>query len=165
MGLDFTIDVDGVREFDRSFNRIRRHINDLFPVWREVQAEFFFIERRQFRTEGAAGASGRWKALSPKYAAWKLKRYGPKPILERTGRLLKSLTNQSPDTIRVFGRREAIFGSRVPYGRYHQRGGGRLPQRKPIDPTTEQKRDLQKAIQRGLVKIIRKDPSVELEVD
>lgn len=41
---------------------------------------------RQFSTEGSA--SGRpWKTLSKKYAEWKRKKFGDKPILTRTGLL------------------------------------------------------------------------------
>lgn len=165
MSVEFTITVDGVPTLVRAFNRIEREITDLFDVWREVQKEFFAIEREQFRTEGAAGASGKWKPLSPAYAKLKRKKYGNLPILQREFALIKSLTGESTDTIRIFGKDEALFGSAVPYGKYHQRGGGRLPQRKPIDPSDEQLRRIQKAIQRGLVKIIRNDPEITTPLD
>lgn len=161
MAIEFSVQVDGVPVLIRSFNRVQRHINDLKRVWDQVEPEFFAMERQQFRTEGAAGASGRWAPLSPAYTARKLKKYGAQPIMVASGRLRKSLFNEGgSDSVSIKGNREAFFGTRVEYAAYHQRGAGNLPERKPIDPSTEQKRTLTKSIQRGLVNIIRSDPEV-----
>lgn len=161
MGVQFTVTVDGEDQLIRSFNRLRAIPEDMTRVWNQVRPVFFAIEREQFRTEGAAGRSGKWKSLSSPYKEIKRKEFGDLPILQRTKALVRSLTGNTPDTISITGPSEAFFGTSLDRGRYHQRGNSRLPQRKVIDPSDSQLRDLQKAIQRGLVNIIRDDPGLE----
>lgn len=157
--MRFTIEVEGETQLDREFNRVKETIDDLTPVWKEVQQEFFDIEFEQFSSEGAKGASGKWKPLSPKYEEIKLKKYGTIAliggILYATGAMRESLTRHAKDTIEEFGKQEAAFGTSLPYATYHQTGGGRLPRRKVIDLSDEQKRRVQKRIQKELLKLVK----------
>lgn len=149
-------EVDGMAEFDRVFIRLGARFDDLTPIWPDLRDEFWKTEKEQFRSEGSAGSSGKWKPLSKAYAARKLKQYGAKPILERTGRLMKSLTGETGDTVYQPTKSELAIGTSVPYARHHQRGGGRLPQRKPISLSETQRRRMQLAIQRGMVRELRR---------
>ena len=157
--MRITIEAQGEVQLDRDFTRIRETIDDLTPVWKEVQIEFFDIEGEQFDSEGKKGLSGKWKPLSPKYEEIKLQKYGSIAliggILYATGRMRESLTRHTSDTVSEIHKQEATFGTAVPYAKYHQTGGGRLPQRKVIDLSDEQKRRLTKKIQKELLKLVK----------
>jgi phage gpG-like protein len=147
--MRFTVDVDGLPMFDRAFNRLDS-LNDLRPLWPEVISEFYLIEQEQFDTEGAAGGQ-KWAPLSPAYREWKEIHYPGEPILQREHDLINSLTDpEAPDAILEPREDELIIGSKVPYARIHQRKG-----RPPISFSEQQKRRLQKALQRGLVQFVR----------
>lgn len=90
--------------------------------------------RAQFRTRGAAGGTP-WAPLSPKYAAYKLSRVGPKPIMRFTDDLWKSLT-RNPMGVQDIGKMTAEFGTDVDYAEFHQRGTSKMPAR-PIVTRTE----------------------------
>lgn len=150
--LRFTFDVDGQTVLDRAFNRIDRYISDFRNIWPGVAQEFYATEERQFQSEGASGASGRWAPLSQAYARFKSKVFPGQPILQQTSSLYESLT--SPDALDSIFRplpQELQIGTKVPYFRAHQRGSGRIPARPPISLTEPDKRRLQKAIQASLV--------------
>ena len=159
MAFNFTFEIEGVQQFNRAFNRIEGHIDDLRPVWDHVERVMFEIEDAQFKSEGSRGGLGKWQPLSRAYAAQKEKTHPGKPILERTGRLMRSLTGKTGDTLLVKEKDEFGFGTAVPYAPFHQRGGGKLPKRAVVDLSSSQKRDLQKGIQKGLLDILRRDVS------
>jgi len=149
--LRFTATVEGVTVLDRAFNRIDEAISDLRFAWPNVAREFYAIMGEQFESEGAQGASGKWKALTPAYKKWKEIHYPGEPILRLTHALVNSLTDfEAPDAIYDPQPLELTIGSKVPYGRKHQR-------ERPIISLTEvSKRRIQKAIQVGLVDLARR---------
>ena len=154
--IRFTFEIDGTVEFDRAFNRLDQ-ISDLRPIWGDVAEAFYEIEREQFGSQGAAGASGRWAPLSNLYAKFKAVKFPGKTILRRTDSLFESLTGkESPGAIFRPSESELQLGSSVPYGVWHQRGTSKMPARKPISLNDDQKRRMQKAIQKGLVQFIRR---------
>lgn len=121
----FSGTVDGIPVLDRAFNRVQERISDFRFIWPSVAAEFYQIERAQFASQGAHGASGKWAPLSPAYKAWKAVKYPNMPILQATTALYQSMT--SPDALDSVFRSEAdqlTLGSRAPYATAHQRGGG-----------------------------------------
>jgi phage gpG-like protein len=152
--MRFTFEFFGEKQFDREFNRVTETLDDLTPVWKEVQTEFFDIEGEQFDSEGAKGKSGRWKELSANYKEVKSRLWGG-DILHASGRLENSLTKHTTDTIEDFGKQEATYGTSVPYAEYHQKGAGRVPVRKVIDLSDSQKTQLTKVIQKSLLKLIK----------
>src|SRR5215204_252396 len=147
-----TLSVDGKPEFDRVFRRINANFSDLTPVWEEVRDVFWEIETDQFQSKGSAGASGKWKELSPKTEAAKVNKYGTFALLAgtliATEAMYKSLTRQTSDSIVDIQRDGIAIGTRLPYAKFHQRGGGRLPQRKVIDFSEKQKTSMMKKIQK-----------------
>ncbi len=152
-----SITVDGTDQFNRVFARTDKVLDDLTPVWPELQKEFWRIEREQFASEGGAGASGRWKELSARYKAVKAKRYGAgKRILEATGALTRSLTSMTGDTYYQTTKKEFGIGTKLPYGLYHQRGGGRLPKREPISFSDVQKQSMTKVIHKAMIEAMNK---------
>lgn len=151
-----SIQVDGKAEFDRVFKRLDANFSDLTSVWEAVKQEFWQIEKEQFDSQGASGAGGKWQSLADSTRAQKIRKYGRfEPILVASGRLKKSLTGQTSDTVLNVTKNSLEVGSRLPYSKYHQRGGKRLPQRKPISFSDRQKLRMQKRIQRELVRLMR----------
>lgn len=131
--------VRGDREVDRELKALRDRARNLAPAFEAFGRAFRAHEERAFASEGAT-AGGRWAPLSPGYAAWKIRKVGTKPILQFSGRLKDSFTRADhPDHINEIGPRTARYGSRVPYGPYHQstKPRTRLPHRPPLVVTRE----------------------------
>lgn len=136
------INTIGDERFVRGFNRYAEDVQDWRPAFERIYENFLDIERRTFR---AQGYPARWKRLSPAYAAWKAKHYPGKPILQKTGRLMRSLTAkhqaEAQDTVKDIKKLRAEFGTRVPYAEAHQRGfpPRNLPARPPVQLTEHNK--------------------------
>ena len=147
----FTASVDGVEVLNRGFNRVEGIISDFRPIWPAVAQEFYVIEGEQFDTEGSAGASGKWAALSPAYKKWKEANFPGQPIMRLGNSLFESLTDpEALDAIFRPSKDELVIGSKLPYARRQHRT------RPLIAPSEQQKRRLQKAIQQGLVQFTRR---------
>ena len=71
--------------------KLDRREMDTIKDW--IDTEFTAFENRQFATEGAAGGA-RWPALSPAYAKAKRRTHPVRKIMQRTGRLRRSLVNK-----------------------------------------------------------------------
>lgn len=147
--IRFTFSVEGETQIDRTLARFADNVGDASPLWDKLADRFVSIERRQFKSEGAYGSGG-WAALSPRYAAWKARAYPGKPILEREGNLVESLTRR-PLGVEVIEAGFMVLGSGIDYGRYHQAGGGNLPQRRPVELPESERRSWVRLIQRFIV--------------
>lgn len=156
----FTFEINGVREFDRAFNRVTDHISDLRPVWDKIERTFYQIEREQFSSEGSAGRTGKWKPLTRPYAKRKAQKYGVQPILRASGKMASSLTGKTSDTVLIKDPQEFGIGTRLFYAAFHQTGTNKMPAREPISFSDENRRTLQKEMQKGLLEIIKSDPQV-----
>lgn len=90
--------------------------------------------RRNFESGGALATPAPWAPLAPSTLRRKTQRKG---ILRVTDRLFDSLVGprRTPDSIVEVGKRQLVFGTAVPYARFHQRGTRFLPVRQPLpDP-------------------------------
>lgn len=143
--MRFVMEMFGETQVDRTLTRLIDAATDARPAWDEIADRFASIEEQQFSSEGRAGSGG-WAPLSSAYAQWKARHYPGKPILERSGSLRDSLTRR-PFPIEKIDRLDMTIGSDSEYGRYHQAGTERMPQRKPVDLTEYQRRDLVKIMQ------------------
>lgn len=148
--MKFSIDVTGERELIASFDKIEKGITDFRKeaVWVRVRQEFNRIEKEHFGAEGN-GKSGKWASLSSPYREIKAKKWGT-PILQRTKRLYKSLTQKTGDSVVEEKDLELTLGTSVPYGGYHQKGTKKMPARPPIDMTEEQAKRLVEPIKKHL---------------
>jgi len=162
--MRFTFEVEGVKQFDRAFDRLGFHVKDLRPVWPYVEREMEQIMQEQFKSEGSKGRGGKWKQLSAGYAKQKAKRWGTQPILRASGALEGSLTGKTGDSVRIATKEEYGFGTRLFYAAFHQTGTSKMPQREVFAFSDEQQRRLMKEMQKGLVSIIRADRQVTQSV-
>lgn len=163
MPVRFTGEVDGIPVLDRAFNRVEEYIADFRNIWPSVAEEFYAIEREQFASQGAHGASGTWAPLSPAYAKFKAVEFPNQPILRATTALYQSMTSpDAPDSIFRMDAQEMTIGTQREGATAHQRGSG-LPARPIISLTDADKRRIQKAIQLPLVSYIRRQGLVVLE--
>jgi phage gpG-like protein len=163
--LKLRIEVIGATAWNGAFIGVTKHIEDMTNVWATIQNSMFTIFGEQFKTEGAAGKSGKWKKLSSPYAEIKAERWGDQPILQASGRMMKSLTGHTEDTVAKFEPQEATFGTSVEYAEYHQTGTPRMPARRIVDLSPEQSRFLHKEIQKELIKEMKRDPLIEPTVN
>jgi phage gpG-like protein len=154
--IAFSAAINGVEVLNRAFNRIDEQITDLRSIWPAVAEVFYKAEKDQFDTQGAAGASGKWAPLSQAYKKFKEQHFPGEPILQREHSLVESLTSaEGLDSVFRPEPDQLTIGTRAPYARAHQEGRGRLPRRPVISLTETQKREMQKAIQIGLVRFAR----------
>lgn len=149
MAFRFTFTIEGETQVDRTLARFADNIGDARALWDKLADRFAALEKRQFSSEGAYGSGG-WPALSPAYAAWKSHHYPGKPILRRTDELYNSLTRR-PFGIEVIETGHMVLGSGVAHGKYHQAGGGNLPQRRPVELPESERRTWVRLIQRFIV--------------
>ncbi len=134
----------GEDQIDRSLLAIAERAQDMRPAWDALEARCTGYEERWFASQG----DGQWPQLSRNYGAWKARHFPGKPILQREGELLASVTK--PD-ISVKEPSYAIFGTGDPVAVYHQKGSGRLPIRRVIDLSDDERREWVRVVQRYLV--------------
>jgi len=122
-------------------------------AWSRKMREFSKIN---FITHG----SGSWPPLSPAYA--RIKGTRGAGLLRLTDKMFRSVTTRGSQNVARLRRRgfgmEYIFGTDVDYAKFHQFGTSKMPQRKVIDVTDSQKRDLQKTVAEITVKHLAKLP-------
>jgi hypothetical protein len=160
-------------QWHNAFSRFADQVMDWSPVFQAIAEDFKKGQIEQFRTEGAYGSGG-WKALSPKYAAWKEQHKPGMPILVFSGLLMKAATN--PDvaftenqlmisiddagSYQVFSKRlgRLVTKHKPAVAGYHQKGAGRLPKRLVIQLPESQKVRWRKIFQSYMVAATRGNP-------
>lgn len=143
MGLRLRFTVFDEQQVNRVLEGLDNRARDMRPAWDEVREYFSDYEERWFLARGRG-----WRPLSRSYERWKARHFPGKPIMVRTGELEQSLEEPSID---IREPTYAIFGTDVPYAGYHQRGGGRLPQRRVIDFDEPGRREIARFVQRHLI--------------
>lgn len=122
-----TVTIDG-EDIPLRFHKLAQKIADFRRFWTELFAPQFFKDiQDNFASEG--GFVGGWRALSPKYAAWKLKHYGNRPILVLKGDMRESLRMGGRGSVLISNRKSLQIGSRDPKVPWHNRGTARMPKR------------------------------------
>jgi phage gpG-like protein len=138
---------------DRAIARFADGVSDYRPVWAVIEDDFYALVSRQFATEGVEGG-GRWPELTAEYGKWKAMHYPGKPILERTGELMASLTSPgAPGAVRVEERKTLTLGTTVPYAIFHQTGTRKMARRPEIQLTEPFKRTAMAHVQGYLVQM------------
>jgi phage gpG-like protein len=146
--------LDGAQIIDRQLDALAERITDVSPAWDAVLAVFQQMARDTFNSEGAANAGGPWPQLAPATVADRTRKgFSPThPILQRTETLMRSVTQQTSDTILVRTPNYFGVGTAVPYVVYHQSTAPRskLPRRALVDLTTDQRHELLRPIRQYL---------------
>jgi hypothetical protein len=151
MPVEFTLEVLGEEQVNRTLLRFGENAAHGQKLWEQMYKDLLMVERVQFLTEGAHGSGG-WAKLKATTVASK-KRQGLEPwILRATEALFHSLTEEGGEgQIREITDTFLRFGTEVPYAIYHMTGTHRMPARKPVQLTTEERIELTKMVQRFIV--------------
>lgn len=126
-----------------------RNLN-IMPVGLAIIKDIKDSNQKQFETEGEH-ASGGWAPLADSTIAAKVAGGFPLDILQRTRRLMLSLTEGTEDTIEEVDPGGFVFGSEVEYGKFHQTGTKTMPQRRPLEFNEVDKVLWMKRIQRYIL--------------
>ena len=138
--------TSNVKQWQKQAEKAANQINS-GPLTRKLSIQISKRMRDWTKQNFILGSAGGWEPLSPEYA----KRKGTKGagILRLTDRLFKSVTERGGESIAAMRRTIAgytyRFGTRVPYGEFHQAGDGQ-PQREFI--TMNDARDI--AVQKDI---------------
>lgn len=138
--------LTGDEEFIGTLTGVIGRVEDPGPIFNKFQVVVAAHNAKVFATQGAYGGH-RWpprKGYSNKTRPGRMTRrsnHHGGPLLVRTGRLLRSLTRVPLAVFRVMGR-SAIFGTDVPYAKYHQFGTKWLPRRPPVQVNQALQRSL-----------------------
>lgn len=147
--IGLTFKWEGLTDLIASVSAQVAKLRDLRPAWRSVLLYLRRATTAQFDSKG--GRSGDdWAPLSPAYAARKARIYPGMPILRASDRMFRSLVDQSSDSIAELEPREMTYGTRAPYARYHQKGTPKMPRRRILAITPEDRRYVQQAVRAHL---------------
>jgi phage gpG-like protein len=144
------IEFGGEVQVNRRLDRFKDSLEDPRPLWENL---FGYLERAETQQFNAQGKAAKWKPLAESTVAYK-KRHGlDRRILHATLAMRKSLTQRGHgDAVRISTLDFMQFGTDVEYAGIHQKGGGRVPQRRVIDLTETQRREIVKRTQKFLLK-------------
>lgn len=143
----FELDIYGDKQFAAELMRWAEAAQDLDPVFRLIEADFYRIEKEAFATEGSRAEA--WAALSEPYATRKAIAYPGKTILRRTDAMYESLTNPASSLRRITAD-DMFIGTDVTYAVFHQLGTVKMPRRRPVSLTAGDRRRWQLLLQRYL---------------
>lgn len=149
MRLD--VEIFGERQVSRELLRFGDRIEDARPAFRRIVEHLMDVEQRQFDTQGQY-ASGRWAPLKEETIRAKVNRGEDPRILRATEALMHSLTQRGAAGQKlIITPTEMVFGTTVPYAKFHQTGTSRMPQRRPVEHTERDRRELVRILQRHIV--------------
>lgn len=113
--IGLTIKQTGTEEVRTMLSRVLVAAENISPAFPEMEAAFRQMESAAFLTEGATTATGSWRPLSAKYAAWKRARFPGKTILRRTDRLFHSLVRRGPGSYVESSPKRLVIGTSIEY--------------------------------------------------
>lgn len=141
------IGVGGVVEFELSppvefilaqTGAFQEELLNFERLWERFVPLMSQFEQQRFDTEGF----GEWPQLAESTVQWKdAHGYGDLGILVRTGALRDSLVD--PEQAATVEPASLVWGTDVDYAQWHQDGTDRMPQRKVLDISIDQRRDLE----------------------
>jgi hypothetical protein len=142
---------------ERAFGQMESAFEHPGELMREPVTEWVAdVEREQFDSEGAAGASGLWQPDKPQTIRLKISEGYSTRTLERTGATRARLT--SVDSLREL---IEVSGDRITFrlpapASYHQRGTATIPAREVYSPSEWQKRDLKARVKKAATEEMRR---------
>jgi phage gpG-like protein len=124
------VEVHGADKAVADLEAMAARAGDALPLWRELDLLFHEDEAARFEREGIP----RWRKLAEATLEQKAKLGQPPEILRATGELMRSLTEGATGVEHSLPTR-LVFGTDVPYARFHQYGTVKMPRRKAIGLT------------------------------
>jgi phage gpG-like protein len=147
--MRFEFEAQGDKLIARKLLRYADRAVHAQPAFEAMADTLRGYEKRLFDSQGASGGA-RWDDLADSTRRGKAGANLDPRVLHATLALRKSLTEEHhPDHEEIVTENQLIFGSTVPYARYHQKGEG-VPKRRPLQYTEPQKKYLLKKLQRYL---------------
>jgi len=116
-------EVDGLDSLAKRLAAMTTAAENLTPAWREIVKVLERMVDVNFTTEGSFSRAP-WPPLSPRYAEWKARHYPGRRMLRRTDELYESLVRRGKGHVEIITPTALVWGTRVPYAIYHQRGTG-----------------------------------------
>lgn len=134
--LKFTYTLNGIQAVRQWLIIQTSFFKNLNKPLEQIAADFYDTERQWFESEGG----GRWKPLSPRYAAWKNSVFPGKPLMRMTDRMYREFTGETKH-YQLRNGSLSIYALGVPYWIEHDEGrpDTRLPQREIMAPWLEQR--------------------------
>ncbi len=126
MSIDFDFTIENQEAFNQALDRLGNVVDDFRIPYSLISKDFYRSQRIIF------GLKSRGLYAPLKNPDQKKKRVGfDYPLLVgKTENLSKStLSGTHPNSILFIGRKELQIGTNVPYGKFHQRGTSKMPQR------------------------------------
>lgn len=152
-GLQLDVEVFGERIMSRHMLSRADRIDDFGPAFRRIADLLRNVARKQFDSEGEY-ASGGWKPLAEATVERKRKAGLDPRILHATGALRDSLTGRGAGHIQKVLPQALHWGSSVAYGKFHQSGTSRMPQRRPFNLREPDRRAVMKELQRHIAETL-----------
>jgi phage gpG-like protein len=144
--------VFGEEIVNRRLLRFAATTVDASDAFRQIVGILRDATEQNFATRGRSGGSI-WRDLSKPYARRTGRRVSER-ILRLTDRLYDSLVDPThPEHVEEVGPTQMRWGSRVPYGVYHQSSAprSRIPYRPPVRLSQRRRQEVVKALQRAIV--------------
>ena len=148
MGLRLDIQIAGDVQVSRELLRVSDRAGDMRPALRAVIGVMVEETQEQFATSGGHASKG-WQPLAESTARAKARRGLDPRVLRATGALERSLTERGDKLMQErVTKAGLVWGSKVKYGGFHQRGTRHMPRRRPVEFTELARRRMVKVLQR-----------------
>lgn len=149
--MQFIFEAHGEQLVTRTLLRWEGRALNAQPAFEQIAEQFMRWETRVFDTQGASGGA-RWDDIADSTKAYKRHHDPPLDprVLHATLALRKSLTEKGNEHM-LFVPTDSflLFGSKLDYAAFHQKGRG-VKQRRPLQFTEAQKKDAIRILQRYL---------------
>lgn len=146
--MKISFEMLGEKQFERELLRAGLRADDARPVLEQIADWWMEWTEEQFITEGRR-SSGGWEELAP--STVRSRGGAAHPILVQSGRLMRELTRRTNVHVTDSFAHLSIPDAEDEYGRYHQTGTSKMPQRRPIEFTQADRIRMTRAIQRWVV--------------
>lgn len=150
--IDVSIGIEGSEAFKRKLMISITELQNLKPIFDDVVKPYMQAHmKKQFQTSGQYGGS-KWAGNSKAYNRVKRLTVGHTRILERSGKLKRSLIGTTIASKYISSRTSMTYGTTIPYAKYQNNGTSKGIKAKQIfGMTNGQKKALVTLIQRELL--------------
>lgn len=133
--VEVVLRINGAEKVQANLSHLARQIGDTKTANRAVAIQFYGWTQRNYNSDGSL--VGGWKALAPSTVKRKAK-LRKEQMLVISGHLRASIVHEGKEQAPTFGHSDGHFytgeiagiGTEVDYGKHHQEGTVRIPQRR-----------------------------------